>query len=430
MLKKVLHKIKFTFHSLRNRNYRLFFLGQSISLIGTWMQQVAMSWLVYRLTGSAFLLGLVGFSTLIPTFILTPFTGVLADRHSRRMLMILTQMLSMVQAFVLAALVLTNVVEFWHILVLSIFLGLVNSLDVPARQAFVVDMVDRKEDLSNAIALNSSVFNGARLFGPSIAGIVIAIVGEGACFFINGISFLVVIAALLAMNTVHTKRIPIDTHISHGLKIGLHYVLRSVPIRSILMLLSIVSLIGMPYVVLMPIFAKNILHGGPDTLGLLMASSGVGALSAALYLASRKSVLGLDRILGYAPAMMGVGLIFFSISRNLVFSMFLLVIVGFGMVAQAAASNTIIQTIVDDDKRGRVMSFFAMSFLGTMPFGSLLAGCLASWIGAPYTVFFGGICCVAGSFVFARHLPKIRKAVRPIYVQKGIMTDIAPGVDQ
>jgi MFS family permease len=424
------HRFKSTFRALRNRNYRLFFVGQGVSLTGMWMQQVAMSWLVYRLTNSAFLLGLVGFSLQIPSFILAPFTGVIADRHNRRNLLIMTQILAMAQALIVAALVLTGAIRFWHILSLSIFLGLVNSLDLPARQSFVIDMVDDKEDLGNAIALNSSIFNGARLIGPSIAGILIAATGEGVCFLINGMSFLVVIAALLAMKIAHCEKVGHDAHILHDLKEGLSYAIDSVSIRAILLLLGLTSLMGMQYVVLMPIFADNILHGGPHALGFLMGASGTGALLGSLYLASRKTVLGLARIIGLSPALLGASLIAFSLSRSLTLSLLLMFVSGFAIIAQLASSNTVIQTVVDDDKRGRVMSLFVMAFVGTMPFGSLVAGCLASKISATHTLLIAGMCCILGSILFTRNLAAIKKSTRPIYVRKGIISEVAPSIDQ
>lgn len=413
--------------ALQYRNYRLFFGGQSISLIGTWMQRIAMSWLVYRLTSSAFWLGIVGFTGQIPVFLLTPFAGVLADRMNRQRILVVTQTLAMIQALILALLVLTGTIAVWHILSLSIFLGIVDAFDMPVRQSFMVEIVEKK-DLGNAIALNSSMVNSARLLGPSIAGMLIASMGEGMCFLLNGLSYLAVILSLLAMKITSKRTETPNTYVLHGLKEGFHYAFGFPPIRYVLLLIALVSLIGMPYTVLMPVFAKDILHGGPHTLGFLMGSSGVGALVGAIYLASRRTVLGLGKWISLAAGLFGIGLIAFSLSRILWFSLFLMLLTGFGMIVQMASSNTILQTVVDEDKRGRVMSFYAMAFRGMTPFGSLLAGGLASKIGAPNTLMVGGISCILGSLFFARKLPLLRQMVRPIYVRMGIVSERASGI--
>ncbi len=415
--------LKLTFRALHHRNYRLFFGGQSISLIGTWMQQIAVNWLVYRLTQSAFLLGTVGFASRIPTFLFASFAGVLVDRWNRHRLLVATQILAMIQAFLLAALVLTGTIAVWHIILLSVFLGFVNAFDVPVRQAFVVDMIDKKEDLGNAIALNSSMVNGARLVGPSIAGMLIATVGEGICFLLNGLSFVAVIISLLAMKITSEKRGVKDIPVWEGLKEGFTYSFSFSPIRSVLLLLALVSLMGMPYMVLMPVFARDIFHGGAHTLGFLMAGSGCGALAGAIYLASRKSVLGLGRIIVIASSFFGIGLIAFSLSRLFWLSLLLMMLIGSGMMVQMASSNTVLQTIVEEDKRGRVMSFYTMAFMGMVPFGSLLAGSLASTIGAPETIMIGGISCILGSIIFAIKLPSLRRMTRSIYVKKGIILE-------
>ena len=421
------------FRALGHRNYRLFFAGQGISLIGTWVQLIAMSWLVYRLSNSAFLLGMAGFLGMIPTFLLAPFAGVLTDRWDRRRILLITQTLAMVQALVLAALDLTGAIRIWHLVILIPSLGFVNAFDGPARQAFVVEMVERREDLGNAIALNSFLFNGARLVGPSIGGILISILGEGMCFLLNGLSFLSVIIALLAMRITSENRGSQGKQMWQVLKEGFNYTFGFAPIRFILFLLGLASLMGMPYTVLMPVFAKDILHGGPQTLGFLMAASGVGAVTSALYLASRRSVLGLGRIIAVASGVFGIGLIGFSLSHVLWLSLLLLVVVGFGMMAHMASSNTVLQTMVDDDKRGRVMSFFMMSMMGMTPFGSLLAGFLASKIGASGTLIIGGASCTLGSFLFSKKLPLIREMIRPIYLKKGIIREgpkVAPPLDR
>jgi MFS family permease len=417
------------FRSLQYRNYRLFFSGQSISLIGTWIQRIATPWLVYHLTGSAFLLGVVGFAGQIPTFLLSPFAGVLTDRWNKYYILLFTQVAAMLQALVLAFLYLNGSIEVWHIIVLSVFLGLINSFDVPARQSLVIHMVDKKEDLGNAIALNSSMVNGARLIGPSIAGLLIAFTSEGVCFLINGISYLFVILFLLMMKI----NLPVEKkkkgHVMKELKEGFNYTFGSVPIKYMILLLALVSLMGMPYTVLMPVISKEVLHGGSHTFGFLMGASGMGALTGALYLASRKSVLGLGRIIPIAAGVFGLGLAAFSFSKIFWLSLPLMVIIGLGMMLQMASSNTILQTIVDDDKRGRVMSFFTMAFMGTAPFGSLMAGSLAKSIGVQNTVLIGGITCILGALLFARKLPVIRKAIHPIYVRLGfIPAEISAGI--
>jgi MFS family permease len=413
--------------SLRHRNYRLFFAGQSISLIGTWLTRIATSWLVYRLTHSALLLGMVGFAGQIPTFAMAPFAGVWVDRWNRHRVLVATQVLAMVQSALLAYFALTGRITVVDVLLLSVFQGLINAFDMPARQAFVVQMIADRADLPNAIALNSSMVNAARLIGPSVGGILIAAVGESWCFFIDAVSYLAVIASLLAMRVTTPVRRRVDTHVWADLREGLRYVVASMPIRSVLLLLALVSLTGVPYTVLMPIFASSILHGGPHTLGFLMAASGLGALTGALYLASRSSVLGLGRIIALSAGAFGLGLVLFSHSRWLALSLPLMFVTGMGMMVQMAASNTILQTIVDEDKRGRVMSFFAMAFVGTAPFGSLFAGAVAQRVGAPDTLLVGGAFCIAGAIAFTRALPRIRELVRPIYQRLGILP-IAQGL--
>ena len=416
------------FHALSYRNYRLFFFGQSISLVGTWMQQIAMSWLVYRLTGSALLLGTVGFTSQIPTFLVAPFAGVLADRSDRRALLLATQSLAMLQAFLLAYFVLSGSIQVWHIIALSLLLGLVNGFDIPIRQSFVIEMVEEKHSLANAIALNSSMVNAARLIGPSIAGLLIAVLGEGSCFLLNGISYFAVLISLLAMRVAPRPARQVRSSMLYELREGVSYAVGSVPIRVILLLMALISLMGMPYAVLMPVFAKEVLHGGPHTYGFLMASSGVGALTGTVYLASRRSVIGLGRLIAIACALFGAGVAAFALSGVLWISLFSLLISGFGAMVQVAASNTILQTIVDDDKRGRVMSFFTMSFMGMTPFGSLFAGAVAGQIGAPATVQIGGLACLVGALLFAAWLPSFRQKVRPIYVRLGIIPELAQGI--
>jgi MFS family permease len=405
----------FVFRALRYPNYRLFFGGQLISLIGTWMQTVAQSWLVYRLTGSAVLLGFVGFSSQIPVFMLAPFTGALVDRSNRRRIIIGTQTSAMLLAFVLAVLTLTGVVHVWHVFVLAALLGVVNALDIPARQVFIVEMVGR-EDMVNAIALNSSMFNGARIVGPAIAGALVSAIGEGWCFFANGISYLAVIAGLLMMKVPSKAKIQKPgstiTHIAEGFR----FVYRTRPIRALLVMLGVISLVGMPYSVLMPIFADAILHGGPSALGLLMGAAGAGALLGAITIASRRDVRGLGRWVAVAAAGFGISLVAFSISHRLWVSAALLAPAGFSVMVQMASSNTLIQTMSPDRLRGRVMSLYSMMFMGMAPLGSLLAGALAGRLGAPRTVAAGGVICVIAAAIFASRLPSLRVEARRLMI--------------
>jgi MFS family permease len=414
--------------ALRHRNFRLFFGGQSISLIGTWMTRIAMSWLVYRLTGSALILGLVGFFGQIPTFLFAPFAGVWVDRLDRRKVLVWTQVLAGVQSLILAVLTLSKHITIHEILALSIFQGLINAFDMPGRQAFLIEMVEDRKDLGNAIAINSSMVNVARLLGPSLAGLIIAGVGEGYCFLIDAISYLAVIASLLMMRivpaTIAAARGPRPSMLTQ-LREGWNFVSAFVPIRSILVLFAICSLMGMPFTVLMPIFASKILHGGPHTLGFLMGAAGSGALVAALSLAFRRSVVGLTKVIPAAAAIFGAGLILFGLSHVLWLSMIMMLFVGYGMMEGMAASNTIIQTLVKENMRGRVMSYYTMAFVGMAPFGSLLAGGLAHVFGAPRAVLFTGTCCIAGAAWFTTQLPAIRSVMRPIYVEMGLLQDRA-----
>jgi MFS family permease len=422
--------IRMVLRTLRFRNYRLFFGGQGISLTGTWMQQVAMSWLVYRLTDSELMLGLVSFAGRIPIFLLTPFMGVLADRWNRHRILVFTQTLSMVQAFILSFLVVAHLVQVWHLIALSVLLGVINALDIPSRQAFIADMVEDREDLGNAIALNSSLVNGARLVGPSVGGLLIAAVGEGMCFLLNALSYLAVIIALLAMRIKPKPAQSQQRQMLTDLIEGAKYVFGFAPMRAILILVSVVSVMGMPYVVLMPVFARDIFHRGPHGLGFLMAASGAGALAGAIYLAARQGVRGLNRMIVLACLLFGAGLIAFSVSPWFGLSLGVLFVAGFGMMVQLASSNTVLQTLVDEDKRGRLMSFYAMSFMGMAPFGSLLAGGLAHLIGAPCTVLVGGITCIIAAAWFSVKLPSLRAQILPIYLKKGITPEIASAISQ
>jgi len=407
--------------ALRHRNFRLFFGGQSISLIGTWMTRIATAWLVYRLTGSAWLLGIVGFAGQIPTFLLAPFAGVWVDRLNRRQVLVVTQALAMGQSLALAALTLSHRITVTEIIILSVFQGFINAFDMPGRQAFLVEMIEGREDLGNAIALNSSMVTMARLIGPSLAGLVIAGFGEGYCFLIDGISYIAVIISLLMMRLPQFLEKPPLVSMMAQLKEGWIYVSKFAPVRTILLLFAVISLMGMPVTVLMPIFAAQILHGGAHTLGFLMGALGAGALVGAIMLAFRKSVLGLGRVIAVSSALFGVGLIAFGLSRIEWLSMTLMVVTGFGMMQQMAASNTIIQTVVPEDMRGRTMSYYTMAFVGMAPFGSLLAGALANLASAPTTLVITGAFCVAAAGWFASQLPMIRRHIRPVYRELGIL---------
>jgi MFS family permease len=405
--------------ALRHRNFQLFFSGQLISLIGTWMDNIAEAWLVYRLTGSSLLLGTVAFAGQIPVFLLAPIGGMVADRWNRQRVVIATQASSMVLAGILAVLTLTGRVKVWEVVVLAALMGAVNAFDIPARQAFLVDMVGR-EDLMNAIALNSSMFNGARVIGPSIAGILVASIGEGWCFAANSISYNAVIVGLLLM---HVNRAPVETlrvspfeHIVEGFR----FVWDTGPIRALLLLLGLVSLVAMPYSVLMPIFAAKILNGNARTLGVLMGATGVGALGGALTLASRSGVKGLGRWVAIACASFGTFLILFSLSRWYLLSVAMLVPVGFAMMVQMASSNTLIQAMVPDRLRGRAMAVYSMMFMGMAPIGSFLSGWSADHIGAQWTLAIGGVGAIIGAAFFARNLPKIRVEARELIIAQGM----------
>jgi MFS family permease len=423
--------ISHAWRALRHRNFRLFFGGQTISLVGTWMTRVATGWLVYRLTGSALLLGTVSFAGQIPSFLLAPFAGVWVDRLDRRQVLIWTQAISMFQSLALAALTLSGHITIPWLLVLSVMQGCVNAFDMPGRQSFMVMMVDDKRDLQNAIAINSSMVNVARLIGPSLAGMLIAVSSEGWCFLIDGVSYIAVIISLFMMRVKAPTAQRKATSMLTELAAGWAYVSGFLPIRTILMLFALVSLMGMPFVVLMPIFAKVVLHGGPHTLGFLMGSMGFGALLSALSLAARKNVRGLVKMIPIAAAVFGAGLVGLGLSHWFWLSMAMVFIAGMGMMQGMAASNTVIQTIVTDDKRGRVMSYYTMAFMGMAPFGSLLAGTLAHHFGAPTTVLTNGIVVLFGAGWFATRLSALRRQIRTIYMEMGIiLAEISQPVEE
>jgi MFS family permease len=407
--------------ALRHRNYRLFFAGQGLSLVGTWITRIATGWLVYRLTGSSLLLGVVAFCGQIPTLFLAPVAGVFVDRWNRHRVLVVTQVLSMVQSLALAVLALAGIITVAEVLVLQVFQGVINAFDTPARQAFVVTMIEDRADLSNAIALNSSMVNASRIIGPSIGGVLIAAVGEGWCFLLDAVSYLAVIASLRAMRVVTTAGGRPQTRVWEELRTGFRYVAGFAPIRTVLLLLALVSMMGMPYTVLMPAVAVKLLHGDSHTLGWLMTASGFGALGGAVYLASRASVVGLGRAIAVATTVFGAGLVAFGLSRALWLSLLILPMIGAGFMVALAATNTIVQTITEEHLRGRVMAFYAMAFLGTAPLGSLLAGVLADRLGEPMTIMLGGGACILGSAWFGSRLPRLRELVRPIYLKQGII---------
>lgn len=410
--------------AFKYRNYRLFFSGQLVSLVGTWITTTATSWLVYRLTGNAWYLGVVGFASQFPAFLFSSAAGIYVDRWNRHRLLIVTQTASMLIAFTLAALTLSGTITIHLLIGISVIQGLVNAFDMPCRQAFVTTIVEDKADLGNAIALNSSMFNGARLIGPSVAASVIAALNEGWCFLIDGVSFMAVIVALLAMKVDGRPR-SVRAHASafQQFKEGWRYAFGFLPIRSVIVLLAISSLLGIPYTVLMPVFAGEVLHGGPRTFGFLMTATGFGALLGAVWLASRTSVVGLSRMIPVAAGLFGVGLMGFASSRHLWLSLLCLVVSGFGIMVQSASSNTVLQTIVPDDKRGRTMAFFLMAYLGAAPIGSLIAGALSGLIGAQLTLFIGGAACLGGALWFASGLKDFHETIRPIFIDLGLITE-------
>lgn len=412
------------FASLRSRNYRIYFIGQGVSLIGTWMQTVALSWLVYRLTGSVFLLGVIGFTSQIPTFVMAPFTGVISDRHNRLTILKLTQFFFMVQSLAMALLVLFKVVEPWHIFVLSIIFGVISAFDAPARQSLVMDLIDDKAYVGNAIALNSAIFNGARLIGPAVAGIVIAIVGEGICFLINSVSFIAVLLALTLIRIAVKQESSGPAGFRESLGEGVRYTFNSVPIRMLILLLAAMSLVGLSYIVLLPAYAKEILHGGSETLGYLMSAMGAGALAGALTMAARKSVFGLTRIIAYGVILMGLSIALASFSARLYLSMIFFFFTGLTMIMTLSAINIMLQTISDEDKRGRVMSFYAMALMGASPIGNLVAGSIASGIGVEWTMLIAGAITLLSGIWFSLNRKSLRQYIRPIYVSKGILRSL------
>lgn len=400
------------FRTLSNRDYRLFFFGQGVSLIGTWMQNIAASWLIYRITGSAMMLGIAGFLGQMPVFFISPFAGVLGDRWSRHRILLVVQVLSMAQAFTFAAVTLTGTVRVWHILCLSAALGIINAFEMPIRQAFVIEMVRDKANLPNAIALNSTLFNASRLVGPAVAGVIVAAAGEGICFLINGVSYIAVIAAFLSMNVSSVRQVKSGKNIFSDMKEGFLYAVRFIPIRDILILISFISLFGLAFPVLLPVFAAKVFNGGSHTFGLLVSSSGAGAFLATVYLAMRKSIQGQGRIMNIAIYSLSAGLAGFAFSEYIYLSLLLLAVVGFSMIVVVASCNMVLQDMVEEDKRGRVMSFYVMAFTGASPLGSLLAGTISSRAGAPFTVFIFGLACLVIGAVFSFRLPEVSRLIK------------------
>ncbi|MFL6514860.1 MAG: MFS transporter [Chthoniobacterales bacterium] len=414
--------------AFRHRNFRLYFGGQSISLIGTWIQQIALSWTIYQLTHSSFLLGVVSFAGQLPLFLLTPFAGVLVDRFNRHRILIITQSLALVQAFALAVVVSTGALQVWNLIALNVFAGVILAVDLTARQAFIVDMVGSGHDLPNAVALNAFVINGGRMLGPAIAGLLLTVVSPAVCFYANAVSYIPVIAALIAMKVTKQQMPADDSTPVEDLMEGINYAVGFPPIWTVLALVGLVSLAGLPYAVLMPIFAAEVLRGDAHTLGWLMMAPGVGALVATIYLASRKSIYGAGRRIASGAILFGAGLVGLGFSKHLAVALFALAFVGLGMIVQLATCNTILQTIVEDDKRGRVMSLYTMAFMGMAPFGSILGGAIAHRIGVPLTFVCGGFICLAGGALFAARIPALRPHVLPIYRRKGIIPQVAEGL--
>ena len=416
------------FASLKSYNFRLYFGGQCISLIGTWMQQIAMSWLVFRLTGSVLLLATVTFTAQIPILVATPYMSVFVDRFDRRKLLVLTQTLSMIQALLMAILTLTGLVQVWHIMVLSLLIGLINALDNPTRQSFYPSLVS-PDKLSNAIALNSAVINGSRLIGPAVGGVLIGLLGEGICFLLNGISYIAVIVALLLMRLPSRRGCAAKQKVLEDMRDGFRYVVRNIPIRTLLLLMSAISFFGLPLMTFIPAYVKTILHGESEMLGLLLSCIGVGSFVAALYLAARKSVLGLGKVVMLSGVLLGIGLSVMAFVTIPWVAAVLCLPIGFTIIAAVASINTLLQTLSGEDKRGRVMGYMAMAFTGMAPVGSMVLGAIEKWIGLQMIILLSGICCFIAALVFEYYRPLVRKHAHPVYIEKGIIKEIAIGID-
>ena len=429
--KAIQNNLRQMFRALKYKNYRLFVSGQSISLIGTWIQMVAMLWLVYSITNSALILGVVGFSGQIPMFVIAPFAGALADRVNKHKVLLITQSLALVQALILAGLVLFNLVTVWHLIILSVILGLINAVDMPVRQSFVIEMIENnKEDIGNAIALNSSMVNAARLVGPSIAGILIATVGEGWCFFLNSLSYVAVVVSLMKMKITPVVHSGEDKKILRDISEGFKYSFGFPPIKYLISQLAVIGLFGSMITLLAPVVAKEMLHGNASTFGFLMSAFGSGALIGAVYLLNKKTVLGLGRLIALAASLFGLSLILFSFSHIFVVSIIIMLFAGFSNMLIIASTNTLLQTLVEEDNRGRVMSLYTMAFRGMSPFGNLLAGSLAGFIGTEFALASGGVISLASGLLFLSRIPYLRNFIRPIYAKLGIIQEVATGVQQ
>jgi len=419
------------FRALKYKNFRLFVSGQSVSLIGTWIQMVAMLWLVYSLTNSALMLGIVGFSGQLPMFVIAPFAGALADRIDKHKFILVTQILALVQAFVLSILVLFNLVSVWHLIILSVILGVISAIDMPIRQSFVIEMIENnREDVGNAIALNSSMVNAARLVGPSIAGILIATVGEGWCFLLNSISYVAVVISLLKMNITPVTHKTEDKKILRDISEGFKYSFGFPPIKYLISLLAVIGLFSSTITLLAPVVSKEMLHGNSSTFGFLMSAFGSGALIGAVYLLNKKTVLGLGRLIAGAACLFGLSLILFSFSHIFVISVIIMLFAGVSNMLIIASTNTLLQTIVEEDKRGRVMSLYTMAFRGMSPFGNLLAGSLAGFVGTSFALATGGIVSLISGIIFLSRIPYLRNFIHPLYAKLGIIHEVATGVQQ
>ena len=394
--------------AFRHRNFRLFYTGQAISLIGTWIQQIALSWLVYRTTGSGFLLGLVTFCSQIPMLVFLPLAGLLSDRHDRRKVMIAAYILAAVQATTLGALTLLGEIRVWQILLLGFLYGVIMAFETPARQSLVSQMVTSRDDLPNAIALNSVLMNSGRLIGPSIAGMLLVFISEGWCFLINALSFAAIIASVSMMRLRPRNAPAIRGSLLQDLGAGARYSWHTRPIRLFLALVALISLTASPYTVLMPMFARDVFGGDAHTLGFLVGSAGLGAVIGTAFLATRPNVFGLGRLVPFTSAAAGSALVLVGLSQTYWLALAFMAVLGFGIIVTAASVNMMLQTLVDDDKRGRIIGFYAMAFLGMAPVGGLIAGSLAGQLGAPVTAMVEGTCCLLGTLVLLRSLPDMR----------------------
>jgi MFS family permease len=413
--------MKLTLRALRHRNFALFTAGQMCALVGYWMQHIAQSWLLYRLTDSATLLGILGFAGTLPILLLAPFAGIWSDRINLHRAMFATQVLEMFQAIALAALALTGVIAPWHIIVLSMMLGILVAVELPLRHAYLLELVGTKEDLANAVAVTSLMANTGRLVGPALAGIAIAWIGEGGCFLINALTFVVVVITFLMIRVTPSERPASRPPLWHDMREGITYVWGFLPIRLLLMVLALVALLATPYITLMPVLVRDVFHGGSEQMGFLVGAGGLGAVTGTLYLATRHNVRGLVRLIVYASLTAGVALVLLAWSGSVWLAAPFIAAIGFGILVTSVSTNMILQTIVDDDKRGRVMSFYTAAFLGMTPFGSLLAGSLADMVGVSATLTLGGIACVGGAIYLARKRPQLREHIRPIYARLGIL---------